>query len=648
MAKQINTILSLKDKISQPLVKVSKNVDKVTREMKKSQNQVEKWKNKSVKAMDNVIKKSAKVGLAIGAAVGAVATKVGFEGLKELDAGAAKVKSIAKESLNLKDIQEDLLKQSNKTGIVVEALAETQYSAISSGVKAAESMQAAVQASKLAVSGFTDSDNALKIMTSTMNVYGLTGVDAMESISDKLLVTQNLGVTTVAELANSLGSLTPVAKSAGAGIDDLMAGMAALTKNGLKTEEAVTSYKGILTSVIKPTKDAAETAKKLGIDFSTSAIKSKGMIKFMEEIKEKTGGNTEVMGKLFGNVRALSGALILAGDGIDDFNVALDAMKNSAGATDEAYKTMTNTIGFKMDKMKNRIKNTFTAMMNTQSGAIGENIDKIDTWLENNEEKIQGWIQSIGEGVTQMIDFVRSVVDFVTEHEKAITTIGVFVLTMYSVIKVVGLAKTVLTGLNTVGMLVNGTLAMTPLGWLVLGIGAVVAAGYALYRNWDLVKEKAGELNTWIGEKWDNLKEKTTQAWEDIRESVTKPIDKIKESWQGLKDFMKNPIKGTVNIFKNVKDKLTGDKTPAFARGTAYSPAGYARIHEEGGEIRKLSSGETIIPADKSDRLLRGKGTGQDVNIIIKILGNVIGNQEFIDEVGYEVYRKIVLALDNI
>lgn len=648
MAKQINTILSLKDKISQPLVKVSKNVDKVTREMKKSQNQIEKWKNKSVKAMDNVIKKSAKFAVATAGAFGGLAVGVGFKGMKELDAGSAKVKSIAKESLNLKKIQEDLLKQSNKTGIVVEALAETQYSAISSGVKAAESMQAAVQASKLAVSGFTDSDNALKIMTSTMNVYGLTGADAMQSISDKLLVTQNLGVTTVAELANSLGSLTPVAKSAGAGIDDLMAGMAALTKNGLKTEEAVTSYKGILTSVIKPTKDAAETAKKLGIDFSTSAIKSKGMVKFMEEIKEKTGGNTEVMGKLFGNVRALSGALILAGDGIDDFNVALDAMKNSTGATDEAYKTMTNTIGFKLDKMKNRVKNTFTAMMNTQSGAIGENIDKIDAWLENNEEKIQGWVQSIGEGVTQMIDFIKSVVDFVKEHEKAITTIGVFVLTMYSVIKVTTTLKKTLENLKTIGFVANKTLKLTSLSWTMLAIAGAVAAGYLLYRNWDLIKEKASQLNASIQEKWNNIKESTAKAWNDIKEAVRKPIEKIKEYWSGLKDFFKNPIKGTVNIARSIKDKITGKKTPAFAKGTSYSPAGYARIHEEGGEIRRLSSGEVIVPADKSERLLRGKGTGQDVKVDVKILGNVIGNKEFIDEVGNEVYRKVSLALENV
>ena len=268
MAKQINTILSLKDKISQPLVKVSKNVDKVTREMKKSQNQIDKWKNKSVKAMDNVIKKSTKVGLAIGTAVGAVATKVGFEGLKELDGASAKVKSIAGSTLELKNIQKDLLKTSNKTGIAVEMLGDTQYSAISAGIKAKDSVMASVQASKLAVAGFTDSNSALSVMASTMNVFGMEGKKAMEDISDKLLVTQNLGVTSVDELASSLGSVTPIAKSAGLSLDDVLGSVASLTKGGLETSQAMTSLKGMISNVRKPSKQAQEEAQRLGLDFT--------------------------------------------------------------------------------------------------------------------------------------------------------------------------------------------------------------------------------------------------------------------------------------------------------------------------------------------------------------------------------------------
>ncbi|WP_077369713.1 phage tail tape measure protein [Anaerosalibacter sp. Marseille-P3206] len=675
MAKQINTVLSLKDKISQPLVKVSKNVDKVTREMKKSQNQIEKWKNKSVKAMDKVIKKSVKVGAAIGAAVGTIAVKVGFDGMKELDAASAKVKSIAGNSLDLKNIQEDLLKTSNKAGIAVEMLGDTQYSAISAGIKAKDSVMASVQASKLAVAGFTDSNSALSVMASTMNVFGMEGKKAMEDISDKLLVTQNLGVTDVQKLSESLGSVTPIAKSAGLSLDDVLGSVASLTKGGLETSQAMTSLKGMMSNVIKPSKQAQEEAQRLGLDFSVAAIKSKGFANWLEEVKSKTKGNTDSLGKLFGNVNALTGALALTGDGFEEFKEILGEVENSTGKTEEAYKTMTNTIGFKLDKMKNRFKNTFTSIMNTQSGAIGENIDKIDTWLENNENKIQQWVQSIGEGVTKIINFIKSVVSFIKKHEKAITTVGVFVLSMYSVIKVIGTAKKVLTGLNNIGMLVNGTLAMTPLGWLVLAIGGAIAAGYALYRNWDMVKEKAGDLGYGVVAAMENMETGLKNIFKGIGnffiDWVINPIIKGlnmlsfdipewvpkfggKHFGFNLKTVNKFEYEGFKSLKKGKYDTKQGMVTGGgkqmlgFAKGTSYSPAGYAKIHEEGGEIRKLSSGETIIPADKSDRLLKNKTLGEDLKVDVKIYGNIYGDDEIADKVGNTVYKKVKIALENV
>lgn len=642
-SKKINTILTLKDKMSQPLTKVSKNVGTVTRDMKKSQNQIEKWKNKGVKAMDDVIRKTAKVVGAAGALAGAFAIKVGFDGMLELDDASAKVKSIAKESLKMEDIQKDLLKSSNATGIVIEELGEAQYSAISAGVKAFESMDAAVTSSKLAIAGFTDTDSALKGLTSTMNVFGLEGTDAMQGLSDKFLVTQNLGVTTVGELANGLGDITPIAKSAGMGIDDMLSSIASLTKGGMSTDAAITNLKGVMTSFIKPSKESAKMAKKLGIDMSVSAIESKGFGKVMEEIKEKTGGNTEVMGKLFGNVRGLSAALSLTSDtGMADFNNTLEEMKNSAGETDKAYETMTNTMGFKFDKMKNRVKNTFTEIMNSQSGSIGEMLDKMDSWLENNEEKIQGWIEAVGQGINKAKEFVGQVVDFIKEHEQAITTVLLFIGTIYAVMKVAAVLKGVLAAVNVVMMVLNGTLLLSPFTWVAIIIGLVVAAGYLLCRNWETVMEWAGKL-----------KETVVENFTEFKDGI---IDSVKDAWEGvkewfgkIKEFISNPIKGTIDLVQNVKENRQAKKSePAFAKGTSYSPAGFARINEEGGEIRKLSSGETIIPADKSDRLLKNKSTGQDVSVKVEIQGNVIGNKQFINEVGNEVYTKVKLALSNI
>ncbi|NFV55804.1 phage tail tape measure protein, partial [Clostridium sporogenes] len=227
-SKTIGVVLSLQDKMSGGLLKINKNLQGMTKETKRASQQAVNFVNKTTKGFEKAGDKIVKWGAGLAMLAGGLIVKTGVEGLGELDEGARKVKSIAQGSLELKNIQQGLLKTSNDTGIAVKELADTQYNAISSGVKASESIQAAVTSAKLAKAGFTDSNSSLKILTSTMNVYGLTGQKAMQSISDKMLVTQNLGVTTVAELAESMGSLTPIAKSAGASIDEMLAGMASL------------------------------------------------------------------------------------------------------------------------------------------------------------------------------------------------------------------------------------------------------------------------------------------------------------------------------------------------------------------------------------------------------------------------------------
>ena len=98
IAKQINTVLTLKDRISQPLVKVSKNVNKVTREMKYSQNQINKWGRNAVKSIDKVIKKTIKWGAATTAAVTGIAVKTAID-LEDAFSGVRKTVDATEEEL---------------------------------------------------------------------------------------------------------------------------------------------------------------------------------------------------------------------------------------------------------------------------------------------------------------------------------------------------------------------------------------------------------------------------------------------------------------------------------------------------------------------------------------------------------------------
>ena len=526
-SKTIGTILTLKDQMSPKLFKVSSNVKTMSKDMQRASKQSANMANKFASSVNKMVGKAAKVGAAFAGLAAAAIIKVGFEGLKELDEGVAKIKSIAGDIDTVK-VRTELVRASSKTGVGVGELAEAQYSAISSGVSKENSLDAAVVAAKLSKAGFTDADSALKILTSTMNVYGLEGTAAMNAVSDKLLVTQNLGVTSVAELANSLGGLTPIAKSAGTSVDELMAGMAALTKNGLKTEEATTSLKGIMSSVIKPTAEAQKIAKSLGLEFSAAAIESKGFAGFLEDVKQKTGGNLDTMGKLFGNVQALSGALVLTGDGIEDFNTSLDAMKNSAGMTEQAYATMQNTLGAKLGKLKNIAKNTATSIMDTQSGAIGAMVDKMSKWVEDNEAKIQSWVEVIGNGIGKTVDFIRRMFEFIKKHQDVIIFIGTFVVAVSGLIKIMSVLKAAFGAVSVIVSIFSGALAISPIGWVIAAIAALVAVGVLLYKNWDTVKAKTIEV-------WNIIKEKVSGAWQSIKAAFSRAGDFFAEVWEKVK-----------------------------------------------------------------------------------------------------------------
>ena len=78
--------------------------------------------------------------------------------------------------------------------------------------------------------------------------------------------------------------------------------------------------------------------------------------------------------------------------------------------------------------------------------------------------------------------------------------------------------KTAITRVQVVWGLLNGTMALTPLGMVVFGITAVVTALYLLYQNWDKVTSFiSGEIEiikTNLGNMVNAVKEKASAVWE--------------------------------------------------------------------------------------------------------------------------------------
>lgn len=183
----------------------------------------------------------------------------------------------------------------------------------------------------------------------------------------------------------------------------------------------------------------------------------------------------------------------------------------------------------------------------------------------------------------------------------------------------------------------NAAFVATPIGWIVLGLGALVAAGVALYQNWDTVKAKASEL--WV---------KATEVFTGIKDNIVGAFDAAKEKVSGffswLDDKISNiPVIG--NIYEGGKGVISwiGDKLAGNALGTSYWRGGLTRVNERGGEIINLPSGTQIIPHDISTRMVQGGG----VTVNVTVMGNMIGNEQYADEMGEIIVGKILAAHGN-
>lgn len=200
-----------------------------------------------------------------------------------------------------------------------------------------------------------------------------------------------------------------------------------------------------------------------------------------------------------------------------------------------------------------------------------------------------------------------------------------------------GVATGATAALTAAQWALNAAFVATPIGWIVLGLAAVVAAGVALYKNWDTVKAKAGEV-------WNSIK----TAFGGIRDSIVNAFSAAKEKVAGFFSWLNQKIESVPilgSIYKGGKSAVSwvADHLDGNAMGTPYWRGGYTRVNERGGEIMNLPSGTQIIPHDVS---VKAAG-GRSVTVNVTIQGNVIGNREYTEQVGAYVGRKVLAALGN-
>ena len=448
---------------------------------------------------------------------------------------------------NYNEYKNKVLEGSTKMKVAVDEYSDAVYQSISAGVSQGNAIEFTNNAVKLAKGGFTDAASAVDVLTTVINAYGLSAEEAT-NISDKLITTQNLGKTTVNELASSMGKVIPTAKNAGVNIDNVCAAMATMTKNGIQTAEATTYYNSMLNELSTSGSSADTALKELsGKGFKQLIESGKSVTEILGMLDKKAKESGLSLNDMFGTAEGAKAALtIMKNDGAE-YNEMLKQMGESAGATEKAFKKMDSTPAEKLAGALNKLKNAGIKMGESLIPLIEKFADKVEDlsdWLDGLSDSQKECIVKMGLWVAAIGPALKITGTFITKGAglaKAIKGIGTAA--------EVASGASVATSASGISGLASGlgllkTVAL-PVGVAIAGVSASVYA----------YNEHSKLMNSNILTTTDNLS-LTQKAFDKLNGGLHKSKKELQESGLVYKDWSNNISTDLGNKLENTAEKI--------------------------------------------------------------------------------------------
>lgn len=357
---------------------------------------------------------------AVGATVAAV-TDIGTA----TESAFAQTKTIMDSAVvSYDDMREAVTDLSVDVGEAATTLYGSVYDAISSTGDTANAVLLVEKSSKLATAGYAEQGDALSTLTTIMNAYKLELTDA-EHISDTLITTQNLGVTTVAQLAAAMGKAIATASAYSIDLYNLESAYISLTKAGISTEESTTYVSSMFNELGSAGSEVAailkeETGKSFGELMKSGAT----LGDVLGILNDSVDGNGEALMNLWGSAEAGKAALAIVGQDLQTFNDNVETLKTSVGTTEAAYQTMANTVEFQSSRVKTALEALGTTIYDKSAAnapaaleRIADAISDLRSEIEDGElsDEFEEFSEAIADLIESGADLVEDVLPALVE-----------------------------------------------------------------------------------------------------------------------------------------------------------------------------------------------------------------------------------------
>lgn len=241
---------------------------------------------------------------------------------------------------SLTDYMNQVIEITREIPVLANDAAKALYQIVSAGHDGANGMKVLEVSAKAAIGGVTDTATAADGITTLLNAYKLD-VSEAEKISDQLFTTVKLGKTSFGELGKSIAQVAPIAAAYGVEIDQVLAAVATLTKQGTPTAQAMTQIRASIIAVSKVLGDGA--------------FDNRTYQEALAEVARQAGGSESKLRELVPEVEAVNAVLGLTGINVKEAAGHLEEMQNATGAAEAAFKEMASSAENQMKLLGNNI-----------------------------------------------------------------------------------------------------------------------------------------------------------------------------------------------------------------------------------------------------------------------------------------------------
>ncbi len=398
------------------------------------------------------------------------------------------------------------------------------YDLRSAGTSADDQFARLEGSAKLATAALGTTQQAVDIVTSAVNAWGLEGAKA-EQIYDQVFKATAYGKMTVEQLSQGFGAVAGTVAQAGIKIDEYLSAVAALTTTGLPAAVAHTQIRAAIAGMTRESELATKVLDAMGVKtFAQLIEKSGGMVNAFKNITIALGNNDANMIKLFGSVEAYNAVIGLTGKQADVFNQALSDMREGEEKLGEAFDKRTKGMGSAMQTMKNATDELMVSLgeaLLPAVVAVRDAVVSITTAFKSLDPAIQSSISKV--------------VLIGTVIGPTVIALGFFLNGLSALLPVIGAVGSALA------LLTSGPIGMTAIAIT----GLVTAAVY--FR--DQVMDAFNAVERYIGDKVNMIRHNLRE----LKESFTNMWNG-EESKGGLTVIEKT----TTDVFRNIKMSMDG------------------------------------------------------------------------------------------